>query len=149
MCKELVFKFKTSTNKGGSVNLLEPCNLEIVGIKQEDIEKVETFFEVPGILYSEPEVASETHPTGGSIGVWVYTKQGSIASIQDIIYYDFNPGKTHFSGQPHWNHERRFIDKEGKTQTKKDIEYHVIEDSEWIEVYFGEQRKTINKKQRQ
>ena len=84
MCKELVFKFKTPHGEEGSVNLLEPANLKIVGVKQEDVEKIETFFDVAGTLYSEPGVASETHPTGGSIGVWLHTRQGHIASIQDM-----------------------------------------------------------------
>jgi hypothetical protein len=142
-----VVKFKTSNQEEGSWELLSEENLEELGIKREDIIRIEPFFEVPGVLYTEPGVASETHPTGGSIGVWIYTKDSNRTSIQDIIYYDFNVRKTHYNGLPHWNHERRFINKEGKEKRlKNDIEWHIIKDSDWISIVFNDQKKTITKK---
>jgi hypothetical protein len=117
----------------------------MIGISQDDIERKETFFAVPGTLYSEPGVASETHPTGGSIGVWIYTRRGQIASIQDIIYYEFNTNKTHFNGLAHWNHERRLIRVDGKMEVQKNVENHIIADSESIEISFGEQTKMVRR----
>jgi hypothetical protein len=126
-------------------DLTSPQNLARVGIKEEEIIKVEPFFSVPGTLYTEPGVASDSHPTGGSVGVWIYTETSRV-SIQDIIYYDFNPYKTHYYGMPHWNHERRFIRANGYCERiSEGIEEHVIEDSETMKVSFDGKNKEINK----
>jgi len=129
----------------GRWNLLNYKNLKKVGVKFEDIEKIETFFDVPGRLYTEPGVASETHPCSGSIGVWLYTKDNKIASIQDIFYYDKNPKKGHHKGLPHWNHERRYIDTKGTVKVSRRIEWHIIPDSPELEIYFNGKTKTVQR----
>ncbi len=127
-------------------NLLTTENLARVGVREEEIVKVEPFFDVPGTLYSEPGVASDKHPTGGSVGAWIYTELSRV-SIQDIIYYDFNPYKTHYCGLPHWNHERRFIEAKGhEERITEGIENHIIDDSETMKVSFYEESKEITKK---
>lgn len=121
-------------------------NLKQIGIEKDDIKRIEPFFAVPGELYTEPGVASVTHPCGGSVGVWIYTNDGKRASVQDIFYHDPNIYKTHCDGLPHWNHERRFIDREGEIKTiSKGIEHHITEDSERFTIYFEGQQKTISK----
>jgi len=108
---------------------------------------MKTFFDVPGKLYAELGVASETHPCAGSIGVWLDTCTGHRASIQGIIYNDFNPYKKHYSGSPHWNHEGRFIDIEGNVEYPvKDVDFHTIEDSDKITISFDGKKKIVTKK---
>jgi len=143
---EFIVKLKTSNQVEGFWHLITEVNLKKVKVKPEDIKKIEPFFEVPGVLYTEPGVALGTHPCGGSIGLWIYTHDDHRASIQDIIYYDPNICKSHCDGLPHWNHERRFIDVEGKEdRTGKNIEYHIINDSDEITIYFNGKEKTITK----
>lgn len=134
-----------SKNFQAQWNLLSSENLARVGIKESDIVKVEPFFSVPGTLYTEPNIASETHPAGGSIGVWIYTEKSRV-SIQDIIYYDFNPYKTHYFGLPHWNHERRYIDATGyQWRITEGIENHIIDDCERLNLSFDDKCKQINR----
>lgn len=144
--RKMMIKFRTSNLVEGTWNLLTPENLAKVNVKLEDIKRIESFFKVPGKLYSEPGVASDIHPTGGSVGVWLYTDTGDRASIQDIIYHDPNINKTHYDGLPHWNHERRYIDTKGKEWREgKCIEYHTIEDSETIHLSFQGNEETVRK----
>ena len=144
---EFSVRFKTSNQFEGAWNIITEVNLEKVKVKLKDIKSIETFFEVPGVLYTEPGVARETHPCGGSIGFWINTYDNKRASIQDILYYDPNIRQTHHNGLPHWNHERRFINIEGKEdRTKENIEYHIINDSDEITIYFNGKKKTIKKK---
>lgn len=138
-------KIETADLETYSWDLLTEENLKKVGIKPEDIKNIDPFFHVPGKLYTEPGVAKETHPCSGSIGVWIYTYDGHKASIQDIIYYDFNPHKTHYGGLPHWNHERRLITKKGEIKRLRKIESHIIKDSEKITIYFNGKKKTVIK----
>lgn len=146
---EITIKFSNSKRAQihtVSWELLTDENLRKIEIRRGDIKKIEQFFEVPGVLYTEPRVASKTHPCGGSVGVWIYTKDGNRTSVQDILYYDPNIFKTHCDGLPHWNHERRFIDRKGRVETiKKGIEHHVIEDSDLLTIHFGGRQKTVSK----
>ncbi len=141
-----VVKIETSNGFEAIWNLLTPENLARVNITEDEIERIEPFFEVPGTLYTEPGVASYTHPTGGSVGAWIYTQESRV-SIQDIIYYDFNPYHTHYNGLPHWNHERRFIDVNGhEERITEGIENHIIDDSETMNVSFDGDEKEITKR---
>jgi len=137
-------KFETASQKG-AWDLLTDQNLIKVGIKREMIKEVTPVYEVPGSLYTEAGVASETHPCDGSVGIWIVTHDGLKASIQDIFYYDYNPQGSHSAGLRHWNHERRFIDKEGKEEIGKEgIEFHIIDDCDWINIGFeGREQRTV------
>jgi hypothetical protein len=138
-------KIETENGFQATWDLIARENLARVGIREEEIVKVEPFFAVPGTLYTEPGVASEKHPTGGSVGVWIYTETSRV-SIQDIIYYDFNRYQTHYGGLPHWNHERRFIKANGlEERISEGIENHIIDDSETMKVSFYGEEKEITR----
>jgi len=141
---KIIVRFKAGQIEG-SWNILKDENLAIVCIKLENIKKIEPFFEVPGTLYTEPDVASESHPCSGSIGVWLWTKEDEMASIQEIFYYDKNINKTHYNGLPHWNHERRLIDINGKVIKERNVEWHIIPDSEELTIYFDGKTRTVKR----
>ena len=124
----------------GSIDLLNPENLNRLGIKGEEIEKVDAFFSIPGKHYEEPGVAGPWHLCTGSIGAEVLLNDGRTFGIHEIFYYDENPQQNHYNGLPHWNHERRFVTPSGEERVTE-VEYHIIPDSEKIKLTLREEGK--------
>jgi hypothetical protein len=91
----------------------------------------------PGYPYLENGLARANHPLIGSGSAHVYFPDGSKVTICGIYYQDNNPEGTHYGGQPHWNHERRFMcDGWSKPEIIKDkIECHQIPKSEYIDIH--------------
>jgi len=89
-------------------------------------------------LYTEFGVARPHHRLIGSACASFSTYDGRIGSIDDLWFYDENIKKSHFEGQPHWNHERRFVEhaKTGPVviKTIKHVEAHMIEPSPYLDL---------------
>jgi len=144
---ELKFRIKFETDsKKGSLDIIAVADLKAVKLDSKDIGKIEpAYFSIPGDLYEEQDVASLYHPCGGSIGFYVHGKDGIRRSIEDIFYYDYNLGKTHFNGKPHWNHERRYCDG-SKTWRTKNVESHQIPDSASINIMMLDSKGNVIKR---
>jgi len=128
-----------------SWNLLTDNNLVKMKVCPADIVRIDSFISVPGGFYTEPGVASSGHPLAVSVGVWVYTKNGHRASVQDLLSYDYNIKQTQFNGLPHWNHNRRIIDVNG-SEKPASVEIHRMRNSDWLEIEFEGQKKIVKKK---
>ena len=150
MTQKIIVKIKTS-NYEAEWNLLDERNLTELGIRASDIkDAISTFFHVPGYVYEESGVAGPNHPLAGSCGCHIITYNKGTFGIQEIMYHD--RGHRGGQGQPHWNHERRFlkITDLGAIELKrsKHVDDHCIPDSPYIDWFMnpGPNGKLVRKR---
>ncbi len=113
--------------------------IDELNIDPDDISDVQlSLVDIPGHVWSEINVASSSHPTGGSICVSAFNNGEYAGQVQVIHYHDRNPQQTHFRGQPHWNQEVRIVYPNGEERLMRGRNVRVIQhqlaDSPTIEV---------------
>jgi hypothetical protein len=140
--------FKTDS-KEGSWKIPSRSVLESFKLSPEDVENVELAYNaLSNYPYEEVNVARCSHPCEGSIGIYINTNDGRHFLSEEIFYYDYNLGQTHFDGLPHWNHERRLTDGTRTWyQKKEEVEYHAIPDSPIIALRITDVDSVIHEKE--
>ncbi len=129
------FIVKLATDKEiKEMELLTREHLSRFNMEPSDIKTVSANFAVPGYLYEEIGEASSIHPCAGSACAVFIDPDGHQCSIDDIIYYDRNPHRSHTGGQPHWNNEIRYMRDGKEIDRTKRIVSHIIQDAAQIEV---------------
>jgi hypothetical protein len=120
-------------------NLVTYQNLTRFGRKANDVVEASFSEHYPGNPHTELRLAGLVHPVNIGSGSAMFTfNDGSRASVCEIFYQDFNLNKSHYHGEPHWNHERRFMlhDTWKKPRFELRPEYHIIPKSTYIDIMF-------------
>ena len=132
------FKYKfssdTMSKPTSDFDLIVGKNLGAIGVRQDQIAKVEPFVHLPGTLYPERDFA-ENHPCGGSFGFGLHLNGGSIAWLYGRVSYDYNEKKDHADGKEHWNFEIYGIKPSGSAIPPIiSIPWHVLPKSKTLEI---------------
>jgi hypothetical protein len=140
--------FKTDSNKGSwdipTISVLESLKLSPTDVMDVTL----AYYAMSNYPYEEVNVARCSHPCEGSIGFYINTNDRHQYLVEEIFYYDYNLGQSHFDGLPHWNHERRLNDGiQSWYQKSEQVESHGIPDSPTMAIRVSDEDNIIHEKE--
>jgi hypothetical protein len=113
-------------------------------VNQNEVQKISYWCKLGSLPLVEKPIASSSHPTFGSLGMDFVTSDSSTISCQMIIYYDFNPRRSHYNGEPHYNVENRICINDS-CWIEKPKEHHCIRSCDYLKVEFSGYASTLFK----
>lgn len=139
--------FKTSNGNTGEFNPWNREALRYLDVEIGALDPHRASFNVQGDLYQVPSIARRGHECGGSVNVQgIEIGSGETVEFSHIFYIDTT---GHGRGSTtHWNHELWIRKDDGQWEQfdKRKTAFHIIQDSNWIEIWLKDLNRVIESK---